>query len=414
MSLGVKIKVRPPGPKTKKIDSAIKKYCVPTTSPYPLAIKGGEGCFIQDMDNNWFLDLNANVCSTPLGYNHPAVMEVLRRYSRCTAHKVAGQDFYAEEHAELAKALVRITPSHLKKVFLSNTGAEAVENALKFAYRKLGPLAGVSCYGAFHGRTLGALTFTCSKPVQKKNYPQLKARRIKFCTRDSDPDIGQVDKALEAGKAAFIITEVVQGEGGYRIAGKRFLKGLEKAARSAGVPLILDEIQSGLGRTGTWWAFQHYGIRPDIITSAKALQVGATISSESWAVKEAGAVSSTWGGGARIDLAVGLATIQAIQKEKLMANARKMGKYFLKLLKEAETRNSQITNVDGLGLMLRMEFKTVKERDRVLQEAFRSGLILLPCGKKTIRFSPPLIIRQNEIDLGMGILDKILKNKHKL
>lgn len=409
MPRGIRIRFKLPGPKARKVNFAIRKYCVPTTSPYPLVIRGGKGCFIQDVDGNWFLDFNSNVCSTPLGYNHQAIIGVLKKYSRVSPHKIAGQDFYAEEHAELVKALVRITPPNLRKVFISNSGAEAVENAIKFAYRKLGPLTGVSCYGAFHGRTLGALTFTCSKPVQKRNYPQLKVKRIKFCTQEHDPGIEQVNRAARKGKTAFIIVEAVQGEGGYRIASKKFLKNLEQAARSAGVPLILDEIQTGLGRTGRWWAFQHYGIRPDIITSAKALQVGATISSEKWAVQEAGAVSSTWGGGARIDLAVGLATINAIQKEKLILNARKMGKYFLRRLKELQEVCSCISDVAGLGLMLRMELKSARHKDILLQEAFRSGLLLLPCGEKTIRLAPPLIIGKREIDLGLNILEKNLK-----
>jgi 4-aminobutyrate aminotransferase len=403
-----KVSARLPGPKAKRIVSDVKKHCVPGTFIYPLAIKDGKGSYIQDVDGNWFLDFTTQVCSSPLGYGHPSIMRVMKECSCKAAHKIAGQDAYSEEHAALAKKLVQITPSHMKKLFMSNTGAEAVENAIKFAYRKKGPMTGVSCFGAFHGRTLGALTYTFSKPVQKRNYPQLAHKRIKFCTSDKDRHINDIFRAARKGSTAFIMVEAIQGEGGYNIASRKFLRNLQKAAKDAGAALILDEVQAGMGRTGKWWGFEHFSIKPDIMSTAKALQVGATVSSEKWATKEAGAVSSTWGGGARIDMAMGLETIKIIQKEKLMLNARKLGASMLKRLKRFDDYPG-VAESGGLGLMLKLDFASKARRDSVVQKAFRSGLLLLPCGMKAIRIVPPLNITREDAELGLDMLENILK-----
>src|SRR5581483_10672030 len=186
-------------------------------------------------------------------------------------------------------------------------------------------LPGVSCTGAFHGRTLGALSFTYSKPVQKAGFPELAVLRIKFCTSDGDSEIDAVEKMLAENDAAFVITEIVQGEGGYNIASQQFVQNLRKATEKRGVPLILDEVQSGMGRTGKWWAFEHYGVVPDIMSAAKALQVGATAYRGDYDPGQQGILSSTWGGGSRIDLAVGATVIEVIKRDRLLANALVMG-----------------------------------------------------------------------------------------
>ncbi len=405
---GIRISKKPPGPKARKIVDKMKKYCVKSTFVYPMAVVDGEGCFLRDADNNWYLDFTSFVCSAPLGYRHPDVMAAVNQYCNRGAHKIAGQDFYSPEHAALAGKLVEITPKPLNRIFLSNSGAEAVENAIKFAYRKLGPKTGVSCYGAFHGRTLGALTFTCSKPVQKRNYPQLSHRRIKFCTSDDDPAIDNVFKAVRK-DTAFVLSEVIQGEGGYNFGSKKFVRNLARAAKQAGVPLIIDEIQAGMGRTGKWWAFEHYDVVPDIMTSAKALQVGATISSKKYDPNESGSVSSTWGGGDRVDMAASLAIIETIQKKRILLNVQKVGKYFLKQLKEITEEYDEVPAVEGLGLMLKLKFCRKKERDRVIQDSFRNGLLLLPCGETDIRIIPPLNIDTRTADLGLRVLEKTIR-----
>lgn len=392
--------VGPPGPNSKSVVDVIKRLCIDSTFSYPLVIEDGEGCYVRDLDGNRFLDFTSNIGSCPLGYSHPDILEVLNDYIKNGAHKIAGQDFYCKEHAELAYKILSIAPNNFR-AFFTNSGAEAVENAIKLAYRKTGKKVGISCYGAFHGRTLGALTFTYSKPVQKKNYPELPVKRIKFCTDDEDKSIDDIDDII-GDDIAFIITEIVQGEGGYNIASKRFIKKLYSVAKEHNIPLIIDEVQSGMGRTGKWWAFEHYDIEPDIMSVAKALQVGGTLFDQSF-TPERGAVSSTWGGGDRIDLAVGRRIIDVIIRDRLLDNASRMGRLLLKRLEELKL------DARGLGLMVGVEFDTTKVRDEVIIKAFENGLLLLQAGIKSIRIIPPLIINEEEIDEGVDILDKVVR-----
>jgi len=396
-----------PFSKSKKIIKKIQKYCVKSTFAYPLTIKSGKGCYIQDVDGKWYLDFNANVSSCNVGYAHPEIMETLEKYSKLGAHKIAGQDFYSEEHANLAEKLVKITPKNLRKVFLTSTGTESVENAMKFAFRKRGPIPGVSCTGGFHGRTLGSLSHTFSKPVQKKNYPEIDTERINFCSKDDDSNIYDIDRLVENNpELAYVLVEPVQGEGGYIPASQKFIKHLGEVTKKYGIPIIFDEVQSGLGRTGKWWGFQHYGVTPDIIASAKSLQVGATITSKKYDPNEGGSVSSTWGGGQRIDLAVGLKTIEIIEKENLLERSRILGLYMMKRLQEIKEKYPEkIIDVRGLGLMIGVEFKEKKKRNSVELDCFKKGLIILGCGLKTIRFSPPLIISKEEVDKGLEIFE---------
>lgn len=398
----------PPGPKGSKIVSYINTHCLESTFTYPLVVANGHGCYVEDIDGNIFLDFASNIGVSQLGYSHPDIMQVLQKYSKMSALKIAGQDFYSEEHANLAKAVLSIMPKNFK-VFFVNSGTEAVENAIKFAYRARGPLTGISCYGAFHGRTLGALTFTYSKPVQKKNFPEFPVKRIRFCTKDDDPNIDEISKILNEQKdVAFIITEVVQGEGGYNIASRKFIQNLYRAAREHDIPLIIDEVQSGMGRTGEWWAWEHYGIKPDIMTTAKGLQVGATLFDAKYDPHERGVKSSTWGGGHRIDMAVGATVIEVIKRDRLLDNAKKMGNILLKRLAEFVGKQGVI-DARGLGLMIGVEYESKEKRDRVLQNAFNNGLILLPAGEKAMRVIPPLIITEKEIDEGIEILSKSVR-----
>lgn len=391
-----------------------------TTFAYPLVIRGGKGCFLEDVEGRRYLDFTSNVATCPIGYGHPEVAEVIRRYASLGAHKVAGQDFYTEEQVLLADKLLSISPPNLSKAFFVNSGAEANENAMKLAYRlrslSMGidpnELAGVSCYGAFHGRTLGALTFTFSKPVQKKGYPELRAKRIHFCTEDDDERITEISSLLEreADRIAFVILELVQGEGGYNFASKRFVKEVRSSTQRYGVPLIIDEVQTGLGRTGRWWALEHYGITAELVTVAKGLQVGAALFEERFDPKERGAISSTWGGGDRIDMMVGLKTIEIIERDRLLENARKVGQYILKRLEEmARAHEGLVRKPRGLGLMVAFDLPDEKMRDRLEMEAFRDGLLLLGCGESTIRIIPPLIISEEEAEMGLTIIERELR-----
>ena len=407
-----KIATEPPGPVAKTVIDIMKRNCYDSTFTYPLVIADGDSSFLRDVDGNCFLDFTSNIGSCPLGYSHPEIMKVLSEKSKNGAHKIAGQDFYCKEHAELSDHVASIIPQAFRTFFI-NSGAEAVENAIKIAHRRMStttpsPLPGVSCINAFHGRTLGALSFTFSKPVQKKGFPELPVLRIKFCTSDSDAEIDAVDRLLAENMAAFILSEVVQGEGGYNIASKRFIQKLRKCADNHGIPLILDEVQSGMGRTGRWWAFEHHDVRPDIMTAAKALQVGMVAYDDRLDPREQGALSSTWGGGNRIDMAVGAKVIEVIKKDRLLDNAALLGAMLKKGFQELVGKGG-ITEVRGLGLMIGIEFDNKQNRDEKLAQAFKQGLLLLPAGQKAMRVIPPLTVTEEEIEEGLQLMNLVLR-----
>ena len=395
-----------PGPNATKVVNIIKELSYDSTFTYPLVIANGHNCVIKDVDGNAFLDFTSNIGTCPLGYSHSEIMEVLKEYSKNGMHKIAGQDFYCEEHAKIAQKVSSIVPENFKTFFI-NSGAEAVENAIKIAYKKMGPLPGVSCSNAFHGRTLGALSFTFSKPIQKANFPELPVKKIKFCINDNDLEIDSIEKLLKENKIAFILSEVIQGEGGYNVASKQFITNLRKFANQYGVPLILDEVQSGMGRTGKWWAFEHYNVKPDIMSIAKALQVGATAYDKIFDPIERGVLSSTWGAGSRIDMVVGTKIIDVINRKRLLANATTMGNILKKGLNELVEKTG-IIGIRGIGLMIGIEFDTQEKRDKKLRELCKHGLLLLPAGQKAMRVIPPLTITEEEIQEGLAIMNEVL------
>ncbi len=396
------------GKKSLSIVKKIHKLAYNSTFVYPLVIKSGQGCYLEDIDGKQYLDFTSNIASCPLGYNHPELNESIKRYGNIGVHKIAGQDFYCEEHWELAEKLLSISNSN-SKVFFVNSGAEAVENAIKLAYRLNGPLPGISCINAFHGRTLGALTFTFSKNVQKVNFPELPVKRIKFCISDDDPQIDSIKEIATEYKVSFILIELIQGEGGINAASKKFVSNLHKTSIKYGIPLIIDEVQTGLGRTGKWWTYQHYGIKPAIVTIAKALQLGAVVFDKKFEPSKPGVLSSTWGGGSRIDMAIGRKTIDIIYKEKLLEKVNKSGTFLKKCLKDLEHKDTKIREVRGLGLMIGVEFHKKDIRNKIIKKLFKNKLLVLPSGEKTIRILPPLIITDAEISKGMAIFEKVLK-----
>jgi 4-aminobutyrate aminotransferase len=401
-----KINTLLPGPKATKIINIVKEISYDSTFTYPLVIASGRNCIIKDIDGNAFLDFTSNIGTCPLGYSHSEIIEVLKEYSKNGIHKIAGQDFYCEEHAKIAQKVASIVPKNFKTFFI-NSGAEAVENAIKIAYKKMGPLPGVSCTNAFHGRTLGALSFTFSKPIQKANFPELPVKKIKFCINDNDLEIDSIERLLRENKIAFILSEVIQGEGGCNVASKQFIKNLRKFANQYGVPLILDEVQSGMGRTGKWWAFEHYEVKPNIMSIAKALQVGVTAYDKIFDPVERGVLSSTWGAGSRIDMAVGTKIIDVINHDRLLSNATIRGDTLKKGLKEMVGKKG-IIDVRGIGLMIGIEFDTIERRDNKLIELFKKGLLLLSAGQKTMRVMPPLTIGEEEVQKALVIMNEVL------
>ena len=402
-----------PGPKSRKLVDKFKNITYDSTFTYPLVFKTGRGCVIEDIDGIEFLDFTSNIGSCPLGYSYPDILDVIKEYcsSERGVHKIAGQDFYCEEHFDIASKLLSISKKN-SKVFFINSGAEAVENAIKIAYKKMGPLIGISCNGDFHGRTLGALSFTMSKEIQKTNFPELPVKRIKFCTSDSDPEINQLESLIKEYKVAFIITEIIQGEGGLNVASKLFIHHIRKLADEYKVPLIFDEVQSGMGRTGKWWAYEHYGVEPDIMTVAKALQVGATVYDKDYDPPEPGVLSSTWGGGSRIDMAIGTKIIEIILKNNLLSNSQKIGDVLLKNFVDIVGINGLI-DARGIGLMIGLEFDTKVTRDFIVNSLFKKGLLILPAGMKSIRIMPPLIINEEEAMKGFSLISDTIHEYNK-
>lgn len=406
----IRLKTSLPGPKSARILEGLKRKDGGWSVSYPLVFSAkGSGAHCEDIDGNVFLDFASQIASNPLGYNHPGLVEVVKGYSSRFPVKFAGADFAVPEHLEMIESLLGISPKGLDTAFLINSGAEAVENAIKISMRsRPGCKFGISMQRAFHGRTLGALSLTNSKKVQKDGYMRLPTMRLPF--DESAP--AQLERILEQeaspDQIGFLIIEHVQGEGGYYPAPKKMVAGLRNLASKNGIPYIADEVQAGMGRTGRWWSFENYGIKPDVFSSAKALQVGAVVSSRKMFPKEPGAISSTWGGGHVLDMALGMKIIDIIRREKLLARNRRMGSYLLKGLNDIRLLDGQ----RGLGLMLAFDLPDGKIRDNFILECAKRGLLLLGCAARSVRVIPPYVIGEAEAEAALGIMEAALKRVH--
>jgi 4-aminobutyrate aminotransferase len=411
MEKQIRIRTTIPGPKSTSVLDKLKQKNGGWNIAYPFVHSSkGAGCYCTDIDGNTFLDFGSQIASNPLGYNHPALVRVSKQYAGRSPIKFAGQDFAVKEHLVLLDELLRIAPKKMNAAFLTNSGAEAVENALKISLRKQRSAKfGISFTGGFHGRTLGALSCTNSKAVQKKHYLGIDMRRLPF-SEDAGTHLEQL-LALEAAPAdiGFVIVEPVQGEGGYHVASKKMMKDVRRITKQYGIPLIVDEVQSGMGRTGKWWAFEHYDIVPDVFSSAKALQVGATVAHKKFFPTEQGSISSTWGGGHILDLAMAVATIQTIKKDKLLLHNTKMGNYLRKGLLCLAAGHSTVQNIRGLGLMQAFDLPSKKMRDDFVLQMLKQGIILLGCGKEGVRLLPPYVVSPPDIDVFLEEMGKALR-----
>ncbi|MBR9707284.1 MAG: aminotransferase class III-fold pyridoxal phosphate-dependent enzyme [Candidatus Diapherotrites archaeon] len=412
----INIKTSLPGPIAKKRLAIFKKLNGGWGIPYPFIYgTDGAGCYVKDVDGNVFLDFASNVASTPLGYNHPAMLDVLSRYGKFAPLKVAGQDYVPDAHISMLEELMKITHKGIDAAFLVNSGAEATENAAKICYRKR-PAAkfGISFEGAFHGRTLGALSLTNSKRVHKDGYPILPNRRLPFHEDSLDHLARIVEQESSPERIAFVILEPIQGESGYRVPNQKMVTGIRKACSKFEIPLIFDEVQAGVGRTGEWWAHENFGVKADVIASAKALQVGATMASKKLFPSTSGAISTTWGGGHILDLEMGIAIVKTIKKDKLLVHNKKMGNYIKKWVSELSAkRHVELTKVRGMGLMQAFDLPTNKARNGFVLECFKNGLLLLGCGDEGVRLIPPYVIEKEQIDEAMFVMDKSLKKVYK-
>ncbi|MFB6302547.1 MAG: aspartate aminotransferase family protein [Haloferacaceae archaeon] len=393
-----------------------------------------DGPFCTDVDDNVFLDFTSHVAANPLGYDHPRLRERLDAVDLPTPTKIAGHSFYTGTGtgetpddvdvpgpATLMDRLTDLTEGYgLDTVFLSNSGAEAVENALKICYdHREAATRAVTFQGAFHGRTVGALSLNRSKAVHRRGFPEISGvHDVPYCTDRTctpatcdcgffpgdDPDGSRLRALLGEGGSldpadvAYVVVEPVQGEGGYRFPSEPFAAELADVCATNDVPLIADEVQTGLGRTGEWWGSDHYPIEPDVIASAKALQVGATVSRRELFPDERSRISSTWGAGDLVAALQGVVTIEVIEEEGLLANARERGAGLRARLREADP--DPVTDVRGKGLMIGVEFDSKERRESAVRAALERGLLTLGCGRRTVRLLPPLDVTEREVDLG--------------
>ncbi len=392
-----------------------------------------DGPFVTDVDGNVLLDFTCHIGAAPLGYNNEKITSKLREFDLVEPMKIAGQDMYfgagptPEESSvpgssHLMEKLVEVSSRYgMDTVFLSNSGAEAIENAMKITHDHRSPAKyGYAFAGSFHGRTLGTLSLTKSKEVYTRHYPQIDGiETVQFCDdRACDPDScdcgffagegSQLRNALapEGGhvnpeEVAFIALEPIQGVGGYRFPSDEFMAEVGAVSDEYDIPLVVDEIQSGVGRTGEIWASDHYPIEPDVISAAKALRVGATISRSELFPSEKNRLGSTFGGGDLLGSMMGAFTLEAIEEYDLLENATTRGEQAKELL--ADDTPDYVEDVRGKGLMLAIEFDTHERRNAVVEASLRRGLLTLGCGTKTIRLLPPLDSSAREIELGVGI-----------
>jgi 4-aminobutyrate aminotransferase len=429
-----------PGPKGREVIAADEQFVNPAfpRPDYKLVAERGYGMWIEDVDGNIFLDCNAGVAVCATGHCHPEVVKAIQDQVGELIH-MCGTDFYYRHMPELGKKLDEIVPiTGGTKTHFANSGAEAVETALKLAMHHTGRQKFISFYGSFHGRTLGALSLTSSRAAQRKGFVRqaLDVVHVPYPNKIRNPFAGVTDED-SASKAtidwientlfktttppeevAGIVLEVVQGEGGYIPAPKNFVKELRRICDEHGIVLIADEVQSGMGRTGKMFAIDHYGVEPDVICMAKGigsgLPIGATTARSSIMNWTKGAHASTFGGNP-VCIASALKTIELLQGG-LVDNAAAMGDYLQDGLRKLQEKYDCVGDVRGLGLMTAVEFvkdKTSMEidaelRDRVEMACYNAGLIILGCGANSIRWSPALIIEKAHIDVALEIFDKAI------
>ena len=412
------IKVKPPGPKAKAIVEKDERYTAPAYGRvYPLVVKEGRGMVIEDVDGNLFLDFMAGIAVASTGHSHPEVVKAIEEQARKFLH-ICGSDFYYAPMAELAEKLGRLAPGgSAKKVFLTNSGTEAIEAAFKLARFATKRSHAIAFLGAFHGRTLGSLSLTASRSAHRAHFSPL------------IPDIhhapyGRADYLEEVlfryevmpEEVAAIFVEPIQGEGGYIVPPQEFLPKLKELCRRYGILLVADEIQSGFGRTGKMFACEHWGVEPDILCVAKGIAsgmpLGAMIARKEISTWIRGTHGSTFGGNP-VACAAALATIALIE-DGLVQNASEIGHYLKASLTKLRSSHKHVTDVRGLGLMIGVEFAQASGkpaadlRDQVMIKSFDKGLLLLGCGQSTIRFCPPLIVKREDVDTAVGIFGAVL------
>jgi 4-aminobutyrate aminotransferase len=411
-----------PGPRARALIARDEAVVSPSlTRAYPLVAESASGCVVTDVDGNRFLDFAAGIAVCSTGHAHPTVVRAIQEQAARLIH-IAATDFYEPRYLEFTERLAAIAPfAEPARVFLTNSGTEAVEGAIKLARYHTHRPGIIAFEGAFHGRTLGALSLTNSKLKQRAGFGPLLPMvyhapfpRVRAWREGSGGDgTAELDVLRDAilGRliaptdVAAIVVEPVQGEGGYFPAPPAFLQGLREICDEHGILLVADEIQSGMGRTGAWWAMQHYGIEPDIVTTAKGIAsgmpIGAFIARESVWTWPAGAHGSTFAGNP-VCAAAGLATL-AVVADGLIENAAHAGDVLRKGLERVAEDCTAVRDIRGAGLMVGVEFRTHEQANAVERAAFERGLLVLECGASTLRLCPPLIVDDDALEVGIGL-----------
>jgi 4-aminobutyrate aminotransferase len=423
-----------PGPRALDLIARDDRFLSPSyTRCYPLVVSRGEGALVEDVDGNRFLDFNAGIAVVSTGHCHPRVVQAIRDQAARLIH-MSGTDFYYEGLVDLAEKLASLAPGGFeRRISFSNSGAEAVEGAMKLARYATGRDKFIAFLGSFHGRTMGALSLTARKAVQRRGFgpliPGVIHAPYPYCYRcpfGQTPANCAVECAryiedtllttiAPADEVAAIVIEPVQGEGGYIVPPQKFFDELTRITEKHGILLICDEVQSGVGRTGKMWASEHFHLAPDILTVAKGiasgLPLGATVARADLMNWPPGAHASTFGGNP-VSCAAALVTIELLEQE-LLDNAARMGAHLMSRMRDWPARFPIVGDVRGLGLMLGVELvhdqqsktKAPDLRDRVVNLAFERGLLILGAGDNTLRLCPPLIISRDQCDFALDTLE---------
>ncbi len=424
-----------PGPKAEALIKRDKAVISPSyPRAYPFVMDHGKGSEVWDVDGNRFLDFAAGIAVAATGHSHPAVVKAIQEQAEKFLH--ISSDFYHEVWINVAEKLAAIAPFKEEALcFMTNSGTESVEGAIKLARYHSGRDNFIGFLGGFHGRTIGAVTFTASKYKYHQGFGPLMngVTHVPF----PDPyrpllqslpgeDYGEtvvryieeqiLDKIYSPDSVAGILVEPIQGEGGYVVPPPGFFPALRKLCDQHGILLIVDEVQAGMGRTGKWWSIENFGVEPDIVTSAKGIAsgipFGAVIARKSIMTWPKGTHGNTYGGNP-ISCVAAAATIDQIEKHYL-ANTIETGAYTLQKLKEIQSRHPCMGDVRGMGFMIGVDFVEDRDskkpadelRNRVERLAFERGLLLLGCGKSVIRISPPLCTTKEQIDEGLNIFEE--------
>lgn len=432
------IKTSLPGPHVKKLIEVDRKFVSPSyTRIYPLVAQSAKGLWICDPDGNTFLDFTSGIAVCATGHCHPQVIQAIKEQADRLLH-MSGTDFYYTPQILLSQKLASLAPgSGAYKVYFGNSGAEAVEAAFKLARWHTRRELNLAFFGAFHGRTMGALSLTASKAIQKKHYnplvPGITHIPYAYCYRCPYhlcyPECGTAcvhwleetlfRTTVPPEEVAAIFVEPIQGEGGYIVPPPEFHQELYRIAKKYGILYVVDEVQSGMGRTGKMFAIEHFGVAPEIMAIAKGiasgLPLGAMVARADIMDWEAGSHASTFGGNP-ISCQAALATIALLVSE-LMANAARRGEKLIAGVREIQKSKECIGDVRGMGLMVGVELVKDREtkeragdwRDQVIQNGFRKGLLLLGCGENTIRLCPALTVTDEEIDVFLNIFEESLE-----